>query len=241
MSRELSCETKSVYNPSAFREARPEILAAALAAHPLAALVTMGSQGLDASHIPLIYHPTEGGTGVLRGHMARANPQWQQYTQGTEALAIFSGPQHYVTPAWYPSKQEHGKVVPTWNYLVVHARGPLSFQQEPTWLLENVQSLTDTHESSRNAPWHVMDAPSDYIDNMLSAIVGLEMKIARLEGKWKVSQNRPEFDRVGVVDGLRQEGGEEAAAMAELVRQPGGGRREKSSIVTSERPERGDQ
>ena len=207
-----------MYNPSAFRETRPEILEAALAAHPLAALVTMGSQGLDASHIPLIYHPTEGGMGVLRGHMARANPQWRQYTQETEALAIFSGPQHYVTPAWYPTKKENGKVVPTWNYLVVHARGLLSFQDEPAWLLENVQSLTDAHERSRDAPWRVTDAPPDYIDNMLRAIVGVELKIASLEGKWKVSQNRSLPDRQGVIAGLQSLKSTDADEMAALVR-----------------------
>lgn len=206
-----------MYNPSAFRETRPEILEAALAAHPLATFVTIGSQGLDASHIPLIHHPGEGDWGVLRGHMARANPQWQQYTQESEALAIFSGPQHYVTPAWYPSKQENGKVVPTWNYLVVHARGSLSFQHEPEWLLANVQALTEAQEKSRETPWRVSDAPQDYIENMLRAIVGVEMKIASLEGKWKVSQNRSVPDRQGVAAGLRNLHSPAADEMAALV------------------------
>ena len=204
-----------MYNPAAFRETRSEMIEAAMAEHPLAVLVTLGSEGLEASHLPLLYHRTEGGAGVLRGHMARANQQWREYQPGTEALAIFRGPQHYVSPTWYPSTKEHGKVVPTWNYVVVEARGALVFHHGAPWLLENVTALTDAQEKSNEEPWRVEDAPADFIGNMLAAIVGVEMKITRVEGKWKVSQNRANPDREGAVEGLERAG---ACKMAGLVR-----------------------
>jgi transcriptional regulator len=207
-----------MYNPASFTETRPEILEAAMAGHPLATLVTIGSGGLEASHIPLLYYRTDTGLGVLRGHLARANQQWRDHSPANEALAIFSGPQHYVSPAWYPSKQEHGKVVPTWNYVVVHAHGALRVRNEPEWLLENVRALSDAHESSRETPWQVKDAPPEFIRNLLKAIVGVELTINRLEGKWKVSQNRPIPDREGVVRGLETLDSPEARNMAELVR-----------------------
>jgi transcriptional regulator len=207
-----------MYNPASFAETRPEILEAAMAAHPLATLVTIGSNGLEASHIPLLYYRTETGPGVLRGHLARANPQWRDQLPVNEALAIFSGPQHYVSPAWYPSKQEHGKVVPTWNYVVVHAHGSLRVRNEPEWLLENVRALSDVHESEREMPWRVADAPPEFIQNLLKAIVSVELTISRLEGKWKVSQNRPIADREGVVRGLETLDSPAASGMAELIK-----------------------
>jgi len=188
-----------MYNPAAFREDRAEVLERLIADYPLAALVTWGTRGLDATHLPMLYFSEDG---VLRGHVARANPQWREYEGGSEALAIFSGPQHYVTPNWYPSKQEHGKVVPTWNYVIVHARGTLSFHHDPQWLGGLVSVLTDAQERSSPAPWRVADAPADFIENQLRAIVGVEMKISSLEGKWKLSQNRSEADHEGVIAGL---------------------------------------
>ena len=196
-----------MYNPVAFRVSDPAVLAEAMAAYPLATLVTTGARGIDATHLPMLYRD-----GVLRGHVARANPQWQDYTAGTEALAIFTGPQHYITPNWYASKQEHGRVVPTWNYVAVHARGTLTFHHDPEWLRTFVTALTDEHERSGAAPWKVSDAPGEFIDGQLRAIVGVEMAIASLEGKWKLSQNRPEADIEGVVEGL---GGD---AMAEWMK-----------------------
>ena len=187
-----------MYNPASFHETRPEVLAAAIAGHPLATLVTAGAGGLAASHIPLLYAPTEGGAGVLRGHMARANAHWRDAVPPCAALAIFSGPRHYVSPTWYPSKEVDGKVVPTWNYVVVHVHGTLAIHDDPRWLLENVTALTDQHEASNPAPWHVSDAPPDYIQNLLKAIVGVELTITRWEGKWKLSQNRPQPDREAV-------------------------------------------
>jgi transcriptional regulator len=150
--------------------------------------------------------------------MARANPQWRTLSD-TPALAIFQGPSAYVSPAWYATKRETGKVVPTWNYAVVHAHGPVRVIHDRDWLRTFVTRLTRRHEAARPDPWQVSDAPADYIDTQLAAIVGIEMPIARLEGKWKVSQNRPPADRAGVVEGLRSEGGDAAAAIAELVRQ----------------------
>jgi transcriptional regulator len=196
-----------MYNPAAFRETDPAVLQEAIAAYPLATLVTIGARGLDATQLPMLYRD-----GVLRGHVARANPQWQEYTTGTEALAIFTGPQHYITPNWYASKREHGRVVPTWNYVAVHARGTLTLHEDPAWLLSFVTALTDEHERTSAAPWKVSDAPAEYIEGQLRAIVGVEMAIASLEGKWKLSQNRPEADIQGVVEGL---GGD---AMAEMMK-----------------------
>jgi transcriptional regulator len=207
-----------MYNPASFAETRPEILEAAMAGHPLATLVTAGSGGLAASHIPLLYYRAATGLGVLRGHLARANPQWRDYPSASQALAIFSGPQHYISPTWYPSTQEHGKVVPTWNYVVVHAHGPIAIRNEPEWLLENVRALSDVHESASDTPWRVADAPPEFIANMLNAIVGVELTIARLEGKWKLSQNRSIPDRQGVVRGLQAPDSPAALQMAELVK-----------------------
>ncbi|MBK5295055.1 MAG: FMN-binding negative transcriptional regulator [Acidobacteriia bacterium] len=192
-----------MYNPASFVEARLEVLAVAIERHPLAALVTLGPAArISASHLPLLFYPAEGPMGTLRGHMARANPQWIDHVPGSEALAIFAGPQHYISPNWYPSKKEHGKVVPTWNYVVVHARGQVTFPQDPQWLLANVTALTDAQEKHSEDAWKVSDAPADFIGGLLRAIVGIELRITSLEGKWKASQNRPEEDRRGVMAAL---------------------------------------
>jgi transcriptional regulator len=208
----------TMYNPPMFRETRPEVLRAAMSAYPLAILVTMGRQGLGASHLPLLFDPAQGLHGVLRGHMARANPQWQDYAPTSEALAIFSGPEHYISPNWYASTQESGKVVPTWNYVTVHVRGTLTFTTDPAWLLENVRALTNEHEKAMTKPWRAEDAPPEYIDKMLGAIVGLELTITAMEGKWKVSQNRALEDRVSAITGLESVATPEAVRMAELVK-----------------------
>jgi transcriptional regulator len=190
-------------------------------AHPLGALVTLGAGGLEANHLPFEIDPDPAPFGTLRGHVARANPVWRELSRGADALAIFQGPATYVSPSWYPSKQEGGKVVPTWNYAVVHAYGPLRAIDDAAWLRAFVERLTDRHESGRTAPWQVSDAPADYVDKMVTAIVGIELPVARLVGKWKVSQNRPAPDRAGVVAGLEQDGGDAARAMAALVRLAG--------------------
>jgi len=209
----------NMYNPSHFRERRPEVLRAAIAQHPLATLVTLGEHGLCTSHIPLLHDPGSAPHGILRGHMARSNPQWSTVQQHVSALAIFRGPQHYISPAWYPSKQEHGKVVPTWNYVLVEAAGPLRVIEDSAWLLENVRTLTTSQEQGRAMPWSVEDAPADFIASLLRAIVGVEIVIERLEGKWKMSQNRPAQDRAGVIEALTDLDSDEAREVAELMRE----------------------
>jgi transcriptional regulator len=207
-----------MYLPKHFEETRVEVLHELIRAHPLGALVVLTSKGLAANHIPLEVVPAPAPFGTLRGHIARANALWREATPGTEALAIFQGPDTYVSPSWYPSKQETARVVPTWNYAVVHAHGTLRFIEDRAWLRGFVEHLTDRHEAGRAEPWKVTDAPSEYIDKQLGAIVGLEVSITRLVGKWKVSQNRSAEDRDGVVEGLSRDGTPAAGAMADLVR-----------------------
>ncbi|MBT2371554.1 FMN-binding negative transcriptional regulator [Pseudomonas fluorescens] len=168
----------------------------------LAQVVTFGEQGLQASHLPLLLNPDEGPNGTLYGHMAKANPQWQDLQNGTEALVIFAGADAYISPSFYPAKAEHGKVVPTWNYLAVHAYGQAEVFTDAERLLKLVSALTDRHESARVQPWKVSDAPADYIDGMLKAIVGFALPVQRLEGKRKLSQNRSAADIAGVREGL---------------------------------------
>ncbi len=206
-----------MYLPKHFEQTDAAALQALMRAHPLAALVHVGPDGPTADHIPLECHAGEGACGTLRGHVARANPLWQA-ASGQPVLAIFGGPQAYVTPSWYASKREHGKVVPTWNYTVVHAHGVLRAVEDAPWLRALVGRLTDHHEAARAAPWSVDDAPADYVQPMLRAIVGIEIVVERLVGKWKISQNRSEADRRGVAEGLHGEAGAEAQAMAALMR-----------------------
>jgi transcriptional regulator len=198
-----------------------EVLTKLMQAHPLAALVTLGPAGLVASHIPLLYDANPSPFGALRGHVARMNPQWRDVSPDVQALAIFTGPQHYIRPSWYPSKAKHGKVVPTWNYAVVHAYGGLSVKSDHAWLRRNVEELTEANEQGSTHPWRVQDAPAESIDRMLHEIVGVEIVIDRLEGAWKVSQNRVGADRAGVVTGLRTLATAEAAEMARLVEKGG--------------------
>ena len=202
-----------MYMPPAFREDRTEVLHEAIRSAGLATLVTLTDQGLVASHIPLLLDPAPAPLGTLIGHLARPNPQAADSLAAVEALAIFQGPDAYITPNWYPSKREGGKVVPTWNYVAVHAYGPLRFFDDAPRLLEVVTRLTQRHEQGRAQPWAVADAPADFIAGMLRAIVGFELPIARLEGKWKMSQNRPPADRAGVIAGLTEEGQAEVAAL----------------------------
>lgn len=206
-----------MYNPPHFREDRVPVLHDLIREHGLATLVTLGPAGLTADHIPMEVDAAVGSFGTLVGHVSRANPLWRLAAEGTEALAVFQGPQTYVTPAWYATKQETGKVVPTWNYAVVHAHGPLRAIEDRAWLRAFVERLTNRYESGRPEPWRVTDAPDDYIEGMLKGIVGIEIPIARLEGKWKVSQNRPAADREGIVTGLRAGGHALGSAMAALV------------------------
>jgi transcriptional regulator len=191
-----------MYLPSAFRQDDLAELHALIDATRLTTLVSQGESGLLASHLPLLLVAEEGEFGTLYGHLARGNPQWRDLAAGAEALAVFQGADAYVSPGWYASKAEHGKVVPTWNYVAVHAYGTPDVFDDPARLLEVVGRLTDRHEASRPQPWSVTDAPRDYLDGMLKAIVGVALPIRRLEGKWKLSQNRPAADVAGVRAGL---------------------------------------
>lgn len=213
-----------IYVPPAFREDRAPVLHALIRAHPLATLVTAGSSGPVANLLPFDLVETSGGA-VLRAHLARANPQCDDLRAGAGTLVIFQGPEAYVTPSWYAAKAEHGRVVPTWNYAVVQVRGRPRVHDAPDWLAAQVARLTDRHEAGRAHPWAVTDAPEPFVAAQLRAIVGLEIPIERIEGKWKMSQNRSEADRQGVAEGLRGEGnaggrnagGDDAGGVADLV------------------------
>ena len=210
-----------MYQPPRFREDRPEVMHDLMRTHPFATLVMLEDGALSANHVPLAIHPELSEFGKLRGHISKGNPLWKKHDPSVEALAIFQGPQHYVTPSWYPSKKEHGKVVPTWNYAVVHAYGRVEMIQEPAWLLAHLNELTNRNEVERPVPWAVSDMPDDYVARQLKGIVGLEITIMRLEGKWKVSQNRDAADRRGVSRGLVVDNDRDAAAMSALVEQFG--------------------
>jgi len=179
--------------------------------------VTLDAQGLVANNIPMLLRPTQGAYGTLVGHVARANPVWHATNLEVQTLAIFQGSQHYVSPGWYATKQEHGKVVPTWNYVVVQARGSLIIHDDADWVRQQVTELTQQQESAYANPWAVQDAPRDYTDALVRALVGIEIPITSLTGKWKVSQNQPAANQAGVVKGLEQQGGSVAMDMAALV------------------------
>ena len=207
----------AVYLPSSFHETRIPLLQDLMRGNPLATLITMDSAGVVADHIPMHLLEAPEPFGLLRGHVARANVLWREHPEDKEALAVFQGPQVYVSPSFYPTKKLTGEVVPTWNYAVVHAHGRLRFIHDADWLLELVASLTNTHEAGRAAPWAVGDAPAPYIEKMLAAIVGFEFTITRLSGKWKASQNRNAADREGVASGLRSSDDPASRAIADLV------------------------
>lgn len=192
-----------MYIPPAFREDDPQALRELMRSARLANLVTATAEGPIATPLPLVLAADEGELGVLHGHVAKANPQWKMPVIG-EALAIFMGPDAYVTPSWYASKAEHGKVVPTWNYAAVHAYGPVEFFEDEDRLLAAVKRVTELHEGPRSMPWQVSDAPEAFIKSQLRGIVGLRLPITRLEGKRKMSQNRNAADRAGVAKGLAE-------------------------------------
>ena len=202
-----------MYMPPAFNKERIDVLHAAIRDAGLAALVTLTDEGLIASHVPLLLDPAPAPYGTLVGHLASPNPQAKGGVADVQALAIFRGPDVYVTPSWYATKRETGKVVPTWNYVAIHAYGLIRFFDDPARLLEIVTRLTERHETPRAKPWAVADAPADFVAGMLRGIIGFEIPIARLQGKWKMSQNRPPADRAGVVAGLTEEGREDVAAL----------------------------
>lgn len=203
--------------PASFAESRIDEMHRLMRASPLATMVIAGSGGLEAHHLPTHLDTTRGPYGVLQCHVARANSLWRESGEGIDALAIFHGPDAYITPSWYATKRDGGKVVPTWNYVTVHAYGRLRAIDEPQWLRAHLEQLVTDNESREALPWKIADAPPEYIETMLRGIVGIEFEIVKLEGEWKVSQNHPEANRSGVVDGLRRRGGDGATAIADLV------------------------
>lgn len=202
-----------MYVPSQFEETRLPALHAAMRDAGLATLVTDGPGGLEANHVPVLLDAARGPFGTLLGHVARANPVWRGSPEHRRALAVFLGPDVYVTPSWYPTKRRTGEVVPTWNYVAVHAHGTLRFFEDEARLLAIVTGLTERREAGRAEPWAVADAPEAYVRGMLRGIVGFELAIERLEGKRKMSQNRSAEDRAGVAEGLAREGRTEVAAL----------------------------
>lgn len=210
-----------MYLPRHFEESRTDVLHELIVAHPLATLVTLTAHGLEANAIPLHLRHEGGAFGTLVGHVARANPMWGQFDPAVETLAVFQGPQAYITPSWYATKRQTGKVVPTWNYVIVQARGPLRIRDDADWIDTLLHELTARHEAARPAPWSVDDAPREYTEALMRAVVGIEIPIVRLAGKWKVSQNQPAANRAGVVAGLGASAASDDIAMAALVRQYG--------------------
>ncbi len=208
-----------MYIPLHFSEERIEVLHQLIQTHPLGTLVTLEPQGMNANHLPFeIAPPTpEAPFGTLRAHLARSNFLWQNLDPAKESLVVFQGAQTYISPSWYEEKKRSGKVVPTYNYAVVHGYGMLRIVDDAQWLLSLLHRLTDHHEGKQTAPWNISDAPKDYIQKMLAAIIGIEIPLTKLSGKWKVSQNRPEQDRLNIAAGLRMNTEQNAQSMATLV------------------------
>ena len=205
-----------MYQPPHFKEERLEVQHALIKAHPYGLLISVGAEGPEANGAPFLLDSVAGALGTLKLHLARANPQWRGL-DGQKVLCVFQGPMAYVSPSHYETKRETGKVVPTWNYVMVQARGVARVHEDASWLRAQVSALTDKHEKGRAEPWAVSDAPPTYIDSQLKGIVGMEIAIESIAGKWKVSQNRPEADRRGVAAGLADN-----PEMAALVKDYGG-------------------
>jgi len=208
-----------MYVPKTFEENRVEVLHDLIRTYPFGTMVTLNEEGLEANHIPFHLEPASEPFGTLYGHVARANPVWRDLSRNDQALVIFQGPQTYISPSSYLTKKETGMVVPTWNYAVVHAHGRLNPIEDVSWLRAFLEKLTKTHEEGRPEPWNISDAPAEYIEKQLSAIVGLKLTVTKLVGKWKLSQNRPERDRAGVIQTMLDEGTESSLAMAESMKQ----------------------
>jgi transcriptional regulator len=206
-----------MYVPKHFEEREITVLHALIRSHPLGAWVTQAGGTLVVNHIPFLIDSENGEQGTLIGHVARANPIWKSFSREMASLVIFQGPQCYISPSWYPSKHEHGKAVPTWNYAVIHAQGLPRTIEDRDWLRQHVTQLSDFHESGQAVPWSVSDAPPDYIHKMLNAIVGIEIPIATLVGKWKMSQNRPYPDKLGTIAGLHGRSDSNSRQVAALI------------------------
>jgi transcriptional regulator len=206
-----------MYIPAHFEQSDIAVMHDLIRARPLATLVTLGSNGINANHVPLHLTETTESFGILRGHVARSNPIWRDLQSNIDVLAIFHGPDAYISPSWYATKQETGKVVPTWNYTVVHAYGALRIIDDASWIRAQLEALTAHNEAVFPEPWAVSDAPDKFTEQLIEAIIGIEMVITRLSGKWKVSQNQPEKNQRSVIQALNGSGQSEAVAMAALV------------------------
>jgi transcriptional regulator len=207
-----------MYLPKTFEETRLDVLHDLIRAHSLGTWVSANTSELDVHHIPFALDSDSGEFGTLYGHVARGNPIWKAPAGALPDVVIFRGPQAYISPSWYPSKHQHGKAVPTWNYAVVAAHGRPEYIEDPAWLYAHLGRLTDAHEASQALPWKIGDAPREFTEKLVSAIVGVAIPIQRIEGKWKTNQNRPDADKMGVIAGLLAQGDDDAAAMASLVR-----------------------
>lgn len=210
-----------MYQPAQFREDDLAVQHALIRAHPLGLLISNGPDGILANPVPFLIYPEDGERGTMRCHLSQANGQWRALTESPEVLVVFQGVERYITPSWYAAKAEHGKVVPTWNYAVVQARGRAVLHHDAAWLHAHVSALSAAHEAGRTEPWAVGDAPEAFIAGQLKGIVGVEIVIASIEGKWKASQNRAVADRAGVAEGLLAEGDEVSLAMAAMVKHRG--------------------
>lgn len=208
-----------MYLPAHFDEHRPEALQQLIADYPLGALVTIGPNGLDANHVPFEFEPAANGRGTLRAHVARANPVWQEVAERPEALVIFQGPSAYLSPSWYPSKQDTHRVVPTYQYMVVHAHGAITVRDDVRFVRGLVARLTRKMEAGEPVPWKMGDAPADFIEQMLASIVGIEIDVERLVGKWKLGQNRDARDRTGAAERMRAHGSDMQVAVADAMLQ----------------------
>lgn len=206
-----------MYCPRQFVESRPSVLSELIHTHPLGTWTCWADNQLVVNHIPFVLDETTGEFGTLVAHVAKANPIWTSLTNNVPSVVVFQGAQTYISPSWYPSKQEHGKVVPTWNYAVVHAFGQPKAIDDKDWLLAHVTTLSDTHETGRAVPWKISDAPEKFVDTMIKGIVGIEIPIQTLEGRWKVSQNKNAADKAGVVAGLSENSDTSAQEMADLI------------------------
>ncbi|MEI8304580.1 MAG: FMN-binding negative transcriptional regulator [Burkholderiales bacterium] len=209
-----------MYTPAHFRVTDPELLHRIIREHPLGILVTPTDAGMDANHIPFEFDPAAGPAGLLTGHVARANPVWQQCAGGADVLVIFRGNESYISPNWYPSKHETHRLVPTWNYEVVHAHGRLTVRDDERFIRGVLARLTRAHEAQEPRPWKMGDSPADYIEGMVRAVVGIEIMITRLEGKSKLSQNREARDVQGAASTLRERGRPDMAGAMERPTRP---------------------
>ena len=211
------CLKTPMYIPQQFEEQKVAAMHELIRAHSLATLVTLSADGLNANHIPLHLVESPAPFGTLQGHVARANPILTDLGADREVLAVFHGPNAYITPWWYATKRETGKVVPTWNYVVVHAYGRMRMVDDAVWVRAHLETLTSRHEAAFAEPWAVADAPAEFTARLIGNIVGIEMVISRLSGKWKVSQNQPQLNQAGVIEGLKANGRQDSSAMAALV------------------------